>query len=98
MRPVNQDAESRTTRAKHSRFASQVAVNVQIRNVSEDLAADRSAQAAARRMSLSEYLLVELQTLAAKPTMDATLNRMAARSRPDSGVSAAEIVREIRGE
>jgi len=49
-------------------------------------------------MSLSEYLLVELQTLGAKPTMDATLKRMAARSRPDSGVSAAEIVREIRGE
>jgi len=41
VRPVNQDAESRTTRVKHSRFAIHMTVNVQIRNVSEDLAADR---------------------------------------------------------
>lgn len=71
---------------------------IQIRNVPDDVHAVLRARAAAAGMSMSEYLRSELITMAATPTLDEWLDRVAAQ--PPSGVSTQEIVdaiREMRG-
>ena len=71
---------------------------IQIRDVPDDVHAVLRVRAAAAGMSMSEYLRSELIAMAAKPTMDEWLARIA--SRPPTGVSTQDIVdviREMRG-
>ncbi len=72
--------------------------NVQIRNVDDDVVAELKARAAARRMSLSDYLSEELARMVAQPTLDEVLDRLVSRPRRNLGVSGSELVREARAE
>lgn len=72
--------------------------NVQIRNVDDETVAALKARAAARRMSLSDYLSEELARLVAQPTLDDVLDRLASRPRRHLDPSGAELVREARAE
>lgn len=72
---------------------------IQIRDVPDDVHAVMRARAAAAGMSMSEYLRSELVRLAAAPTMDEWLARVAAHP-PTTGITTQEIVdiiREARG-
>ena len=71
---------------------------VQIRNVPDDLLHELKARAAARRMSLSDFLLARLGEIAEEPALDDVLDRLAALPRRNLGVSAAELVDEARSE
>ena len=71
-------------------------VNVQIRNVPEAWVSELKARAAARRTSLSEYLLRELEELVTAPPLDDFLDERVARPRRVLAVSAADAVREAR--
>ncbi len=71
---------------------------VQIRNVPDALLHELKARAAARRMSLSDFLLVRLGEIAEEPALDDVLERLAALPRRDLGVAAAELVGEARSE
>ncbi len=70
---------------------------IQIRNVPDDLHRTLKVQAAQRGMSLSDYLLTELEQVADKPTMSEWLERVRQRPKADIGDLAAEIIREARG-
>jgi plasmid stability protein len=71
---------------------------VQVRNVPEDLVVELKARAAARRMSLSDFLLERLSEFAAEPTLDEVLDRLTSRPRRALGTTGAELVREARAE
>lgn len=62
---------------------------VTIRNVPEDVRDELKARAAAQRMSMQEFLLAELERLAALPPRSAVVDRIRARKR----VSEARIDR-----
>lgn len=81
----------------HVKYAQSMS-SVQIRNVDDRTVAELKARAAARRMSLSDYLAVELDRLVAQPSLDDVLDRLARRPRRQLGVSGAELVREARAE
>jgi plasmid stability protein len=70
---------------------------IQIRNVPEDLHHRLKARAAMAGMSLSDYLLKEISAVAARPTMEEMRERLARRSRVETGESAADAIRAIRG-
>jgi antitoxin FitA len=80
----------------HVHYAVRMVVNVQIRNVPEDLVAELKARAAARRQSLSAYLLGELEQIAATPPLDDWLRERLAAPRRHMGVTGAELVAEGR--
>jgi plasmid stability protein len=82
----------------HVGYALRMTVNVQIRNVPEELAAELKARAAARRQSLSDYLLGELEQIASTPSMDDWLRERLAAPRRAARISGAEAVRESRAE
>ncbi len=82
----------------HVSYALCMTVSVQIRNVPEELVAELKARAAARRQSLSDYLLGELEQIAAVPALDDWLKERLAAPRRKVGVSGAEAVREARAE
>lgn len=64
---------------------------VQIRNVPEPVSRTLKARAAAEGRSLSDYLLRELERIAARPTRSEVLDRIEARGRLDIGFAEAEI-------
>ena len=68
---------------------------IQIRDVTGETHARLVARAAARGMSLSEYLRSELDRLAGQPTMAEMLDRIATRP-AGGGASAGDILREER--
>jgi hypothetical protein len=68
---------------------------VQVRDVSPETHAALTARAERSGMSLSEYLRHELERLAAQPTMEEMLERVASRE-PVGGRSAATILRKER--
>jgi antitoxin FitA len=67
---------------------------IQIRNVPDDLHARLTARAAAARLSLSDYLVTELQHLAAQPTWPELAGDVAAW--PPAQTSTEGIVGAIR--
>jgi len=69
---------------------------VQIRNVPDELLTELKTRAAARRQSLSDYLLDQLTDLVATPPLDEVLELLASAPRRDLGVSAAELLDEVR--
>jgi plasmid stability protein len=71
---------------------------VQIRNVPDLLHRRLKARAASLGLSLSEYLLQEIERLAERPTMDELRLRLEQRRPVSPGVSPADMIREARCE
>jgi plasmid stability protein len=69
---------------------------VQIRNVPDALHRKLKVRAAQAGMTLSDYLLAEIERLAALPTREEMLARLHGRSRVVLRTSAAEIIRTER--
>lgn len=70
--------------------------SVQIRNVPEEVVIELKVRAAARRQSLSEYLLDELEEIAATPLLDDFLAERLAQPRRDIGASVADVIADVR--
>jgi antitoxin FitA len=70
--------------------------HIQIRNVPEDVHRTLKARAAAKGMSLSEYLLADLIPLSSLPTLEEHVARVRARPMVHFGVPSADLVREDR--
>lgn len=69
---------------------------VQIRDVPDALHRKLKVRAASSGRTLSDYLLAELERLAARPTRDEMLTRLHARKRVTLKTSAAVVIREER--
>jgi plasmid stability protein len=69
---------------------------VQIRNVPDAMHRTLKARAAARGMSLSDYLLQELRKSAEVPTIEEWLERVRSREPVEMDISAEEAVRAER--
>ena len=69
---------------------------VQIRNVPDALHRKLKARAADAGQTLSDYLLAEVERLAARPTRVEMLARIHGRSRVTLKTPAAEVIREER--
>lgn len=69
---------------------------IQIRNVSEQVHRTLKARAAAAGMTLSDYLLAEVEQVAARPTLDELLERLHRLPKLRKRTSAAEIIRRQR--
>lgn len=71
--------------------------HIQIRHVPEDLHRILKSRAALAGMSLSEYLLQEVQKLAERPTIEELRQRLHQRRPVSEVIDAAALVREGRG-
>ncbi len=69
---------------------------VQIRNVPEALHRKLKARAAESGQTLSDYLLTELERLAARPTREEMLSRIHSRKRVTLKTRASVVIREER--
>jgi antitoxin FitA len=69
---------------------------VQIRNVPDALHRKLKARAADSDHTLSDYLLAELERLAARPTREERLTRLHSRKRVTLKTPAASIIRRER--
>jgi plasmid stability protein len=69
---------------------------IQIRNVPEKTHRKLKARAASEGMSLSDYLLRELQHLANVPSLREFSEHLKQREPINSPISAAEMIREMR--
>ena len=69
---------------------------VQIRNVPEALHRKLKSRAADSGQTLSDFLLAELERLAARPTRDEMLTRIHRRKRVTLKTPAAVVIREER--
>ena len=71
---------------------------LQVRNVPDEVIARLKTDAAAQRLSLSDYVLEHLIDLASLPQLDDVLLRLKERPRRDLGVDGATLVHEARAE
>ena len=69
---------------------------VQIRNVPDALHRKLKVRAADAGQKLCDYLLAELERVAARPTRDEMLSRLHSRRRVRLKTSAATVIREER--
>jgi len=69
---------------------------IQVRNVPEALHRKLKARAAVAGQSLSDYLLAELERIAARPTREEMLARIHGRTRVRLRTAAATVIREER--
>jgi antitoxin FitA len=69
---------------------------IQIRNVPDAVHRKIKARAAQSGMTLSDYLLAEIERIAALPTRDEMLARLHARPRVKLRTPAAEVIRKER--
>lgn len=69
---------------------------IQIRNVPDALHRKLKARAAVAGQTLSDYLLAEIDRLAARPTRDEMLARIRSRSRVSLQTSVASVIRDER--
>jgi plasmid stability protein len=69
---------------------------VQIRNVPDALHRKLKVRAAGSVQTRSDYLLAELERLAARPSRDEMLARLHRRKRITLTTSAAAVIREVR--
>lgn len=69
---------------------------IQIRNVPDGLHRKLKVRAADAGQTLSDYLLAELERVAARPTRDEMLHRIHRRRRVTLKTPAATIIREER--
>ncbi len=73
-----------------------MATTIQIRNVSEELHRALKIRAAQSGMTLSDYLLAEIEQVAAKPTLSELMDRLAREDPVELDESAASIIRRHR--
>jgi plasmid stability protein len=69
---------------------------IQIRNVPDDLHRLLKSRAALAGLSLSDFLLNELQVVGDRPTLEELRNRLSHRSGANLSISPAQVVREER--
>ena len=69
---------------------------IQVRNVPEKLHRRLKSRAALEGLSLSGYLLKEIEQVANRPTLPELVERLASRTAVPYDVSPAEILREER--
>ena len=69
---------------------------IQLRNVPEPLHRKLKARAALAGMSLSDYLLGEIRSLAERPTPEELLERLSRRAKLEPRLSPAQAVRKER--
>ena len=69
---------------------------VQIRNVPDALHRKLKGRAADAGQTLSDYLLAELERVAARPTRDEMLSRLHSRRRVTLKTTASTVIREER--
>ena len=69
---------------------------IQLRNVPDRLHHKLKARAKLAGMSLSDYLIAEIERSAERPTLEELLKRLSARRRVNPSVSPAEAVRSQR--
>ena len=72
--------------------------NVQVRNVPEDIHRKLKERAAHQRLSLSDYLLREMQAIVDRPSMEEWLEKLEKRSKVRLSTNPADIIREQRGD
>lgn len=70
---------------------------IQVRNVPDELHRTLKVRAARNGMTLSDYLLSELEGIAEKPSLAELAERISRRQRSEIGDSAAELIRDLRG-
>ena len=73
-----------------------MSVMVQIRNVPDELHRRLKARAALAGMSISEYLLREMERSLERPTREELLDRLRSRQRVEPAESVVEAVRAER--
>jgi plasmid stability protein len=76
--------------------ASRMSKMIQVRNVPDPLHRTLKARAADSGQTLSDYLLAELQRLAARPTREDMLARLHGRKRVGLKTPAAVVIRDER--
>ena len=81
------------TACEHAEHMSKM---VQIRNVPDALHRKLKSRAADSGQTLSDFLLAELERLAARPTRDEMLTRVHGRKRATLKTPAAVVIREER--
>lgn len=69
---------------------------IQIRNVPDDIHRTLKSRAALAGVSLSDYLLKEIQRIAGRPTLEELIKRVRSRTPVNMPVSAAELIRADR--
>ena len=70
--------------------------NLQVRNVPEDLHRTLKAKAASEGLSLSDFVLSEVEKVAKRPTPRELRERLRRRDPVHLRPSAAEVIRELR--
>lgn len=70
---------------------------IQIRNVPDDLHRRLKVRAAQQGMTLSDYLLSEIERIADTPTIDELRLRIRRRKPLETDLDSATIIRELRG-
>jgi hypothetical protein len=75
-----------------------MAVAITIRNVPDEVRNTLAARAAQSGRSLQEYLLLELKTMASKPTMEELLDRVRARAEAEGITEGAKAIVEALDE
>ena len=74
-----------------------MAKTIQIRNVPDALHRVLKSRAAEAGISLSGYLLAEIREIAGRPTLEKISERLGEREPVVLPVSAARVIREMRG-
>jgi hypothetical protein len=73
-----------------------MAVAITIRNVPEDVRNELAARAARSGRSLQEYLLLELKTMASRPTLEEVIERARARAEAEGITEGVQAILEAR--
>lgn len=69
---------------------------IQIRNVPDEVHRTLKVRAAQSGMSLSEYLLAEIERMAEKPTLEEMMRRLSQREPVELGEPPETVIREAR--
>jgi antitoxin FitA len=69
---------------------------IQIRNVPDDVHRTLKVRAAAEGLSLSDFLLREIERSARRPTMEELISRIKAAGSVHPPIDSAALIREIR--
>ncbi|MCY3958459.1 MAG: hypothetical protein OXG65_09210 [Chloroflexi bacterium] len=69
---------------------------IQVRNVPDEVHREAKARAARAGLSLSDFLLRELERALSVPPVEEVLARIAARERPHLSESPAQVIRRER--
>ena len=70
---------------------------IQVRNVPDDLHRTLKVRAAQNGMTLSDYLLAELEGIAEKPSLAELVERIRERDPVEADGEPARLIRELRG-